>query len=443
MIKPFKNLSNRNIKELTSIFNPENNPIQDTYKLPGVLYNNLIKDYNSPTMFEKHVIKLSNNTELYESLFYMALNFKKAAREIADFMIKEPNIGKLDTMFFTLTYMYRQSIELIMKALVFKLITDENKQKEFIKQISHDLEKIIEYIELQTNIPHSESSLFIWLKNFLTNISEFDRASDSFRYPFRIKRNSALKTYKFEYVFKKRKDICIVKLVNKFELAFDIFHKAYTLSKEGFSSYMKNESIHKKYSSEFLEEDGYYYAKSVIGHEYNQSDMHLYVYSYRTSADYLFDLTLKNIRDNKENLSDIYHLPICYLYRNAIELALKDLCITSLPNTDALKAIYNKKHNLESMWNYIKQKYVLNLKYEIPEDHKMEIDKVLTLIHTGDPTSSKFRYPFDQSLNRYYPNDSRIHLGYDYYSLQYCLDIIEGLTDTTRDFIDNMETYHS
>lgn len=240
---------------------------------------------------------LSNQQNLAKDFHTMAWHFKTAAREAAEYMISGEDIGKLDTVFFSVASMYRQSLELILKALAFQKITVQQDQIQFIKEVSHDLITIFDKVMFNVNTVGA----FDWLKEFLFNVSQIDRASDAFRYPFRIKKCYKTGQYVFDYVFKERKDICLVKLINKFEIAFALIDELYKL---GDSNEVANDNLvlsecYKEYSSEFLEEGGDYYAKSVIGHGYNQSEIYVYVQAYTKSADYLYKKALE--ANNSEN----------------------------------------------------------------------------------------------------------------------------------------------
>lgn len=442
MPNPFQNLSKRKFRKLADIFYLRDKSRIEGYRLPFVVYEKLLQDYKTYDLFEKHLITITHENDISKDFYNMALHFKKAARESAEFLVKDSEIGKLDTVFFSVAYMYRQSIELAMKAHVFQLIEDETEQKKFMNDVGHDLISIFEiiesYLEEQISIQYS------WLKELLFNVSKIDRASDSFRYPFRITKDIFLNKYEFEYVFKERKDICLIKLINKFEIAFALIEELYKLNdfNSGGSTDNFNSAIYKDYSAEFLEEGGHYYAKSVIGYEYNKSEIYLYVHAYRKSADYLYKKALDTMdSDNDSELAATFYFPICYLYRNAIELALKNLCFLSSENNEALEVIHGKKHKLESIWKHIKKSYPLKFNFDIPLKYKEEIDKALKIIHEADPTSSKFRYPIDKNLE-YYQNNSQLHLAFDYYHLRHCLEIIEALFYHTQDCVDNLEMYY-
>lgn len=54
------------------------------------------------------------------------------------------NIGKLDTYFFSVAYLYRHSLELILKAIGFKYIQAKQDRQAFIKDTFHNLHNLLQ-----------------------------------------------------------------------------------------------------------------------------------------------------------------------------------------------------------------------------------------------------------------------------------------------------------
>ena len=77
----------------------------------------------------------------------------QAVHKITKFILyaEHPDIGKLDTYFFSIAFLYRHCIELGLKATGYEFILDME-----------------------------------WLRKYLADLSQKDRDSDSFRYPFHI-----------------------------------------------------------------------------------------------------------------------------------------------------------------------------------------------------------------------------------------------------------------
>ena len=51
------------------------------------------------------------------------------------------DIAKRDLWYFAMVYLYRQSIELLLKANIFKIVISENDRKSIIGDIRHDLKQ--------------------------------------------------------------------------------------------------------------------------------------------------------------------------------------------------------------------------------------------------------------------------------------------------------------
>src|SRR5262245_12930551 len=115
-----------------------------------------------------------------------------------------------------------------------------------------------------------------------------------------------------------------------------------------------------------------------------------YAEGYRLAA----DLLVQHVSDTKSN-QDFLIYPIVFLYRQAIEVALKYLLLTGSQLLD-LKPVIPNQHRLVPLW---KQCRVI-LERVWPEGPKEELDAVGEVLHQfdgRDPVSTVFRYPVDTS----------------------------------------------
>ncbi len=96
---------------------------------------------------------------------------------------------KKDFWLFGIVYLYRQSLELLLKSISFKYLTDLDDRKEFIGKVRHHLKDA--YDEISIMVKKDGISLIErenkWLDKYLTDISKLDEQSDMFRYPFNFK----------------------------------------------------------------------------------------------------------------------------------------------------------------------------------------------------------------------------------------------------------------
>lgn len=81
------------------------------------------------------IITVKNSDNLETEFYLYSKNFHYAADQISDNLLtiaaKNNDIGKLDTWFFAIIYLYRQSLELILKAIILKNIEDQQGRKKY------------------------------------------------------------------------------------------------------------------------------------------------------------------------------------------------------------------------------------------------------------------------------------------------------------------------
>lgn len=353
---------------------------------------------------EKNIINLKNSLNLDIEFFDYAKKFNQSANILANFLLNESNIRTLDYYFFSTTFLYRHSIELILKAIGFKYIKNIEDRKKFIESTFHNLSAILIYVKLyiQTEINQNYDA-YLWLDELLKNINDIDKASDSFRYPFSIKKeknddiflNMENKNYDIYPLFIKQTHINFKNLVYKMNIAFEII-ECYFNKNNKVSNQFKN------YNPIFLETGGSYYHQSVVGYSYNINDFYPYVVAYIESANYLYSYFLQNT-----NSKEIIFMPMCYLYRNGIELLLKQFIFeeSSLNFQTKLKKMKNKKHSIKGLWNVIEPDILKNI-----NNIDKNINKYIDELHNLDIEASKFRYPADKNLKFYFENEKKLDM---------------------------------
>lgn len=190
----------------------------------------------------------------------------------------------------------------------------------FVKDTFHNLSEIFREIESHVeSITSKDDEMLEWLKKFLADISIKDKESDSFRYPFNIvticepRFGDDLRKYELRRVFEEQTHIDLLKFANKLEIAYTIL-----------DSYYCEESLEVKEYREFkpilIEEGGHYFAQCVVGYSYRRQDFYPYTKAYIETGSFIKEFIEKNPVDK-----DTLFLPMCYLYRNGIELGLKEV----------------------------------------------------------------------------------------------------------------------
>lgn len=340
---------------------------------------------------ESKLVDIQNSISLSEDFYTYAKNFKNAGWKVAHEMVKGANIAKLDYMFFPLAFLYRHSIELILKAIAFKYIKGKGDRIAFLKDTFHNLSTLLERIEdfiKPTLINDKERHQ--WLKLLLESMNNIDKESDSFRYPFSIVEDKYSNVkYRAKYFFEKQTHIDLEKLVNKMEIAFNILDTYYLENIEIDDKY-------KEYSAFFLEEGGDYYGQSVIGFGYNKSDMYIYINAYQKSADFLFN---ESMAVREEMIGNFF--PLCYLYKNSLELSLKDIILVTYPPQQGLEKIYKLKHNVLKLWRCIGKDILKHANKSESDPYFIHIKDAIKKIHEFDANADRFRYPIGKKLNYY------------------------------------------
>jgi hypothetical protein len=104
-------------------------------------------------------------------------------------------------------------------------------------------------------------------------------------------------------------------------------------------------------------------------------------------------------------------MPMCYLYRNAIELGLKRIIIEDSSTIDtekALKICKKKKHSILGLYNSIKPE--LDAHDNGTDTTLQDVYKYINSFHDIDTTSDKFRYPCDNDLNVHFKDSTKLDI---------------------------------
>jgi hypothetical protein len=355
------------------------------------------------TKNEDNSVTLFSSGNIIDDFLKYSNGYKESADLLIKYLIKTEEISKLDTYFFPITYLYRQSIELIMKAIFFDQNHDEVMRESFLYNTKHDLlliwEKIVPYLKNEIRV---NKDLLDWINKSLTDISKFDKHSDVFRYP---------NTKELELFFKEEKRYDLRTLAEN-------MHSIYMFFKNFFEDDPcsdLDEIISRK--PKVFVEGGSYYEFAHVGWSSDiEYHFHKYIKGYKECADILVENVLYI---EKKKVSYDMTFPICFLYRNLLELIIKDILInySSLNITKIKKTLNNKKHKLIGLWNRIKKDIS-----EVPhdeEDKTLEyVENYLEEFHQMDVRSDKFRYPINFNMENHFKSSKNI----DIKNLTICLD---------------------
>lgn len=401
----------------------------------------------------KYLVLINAPKDIPREFYSYSKKFNFAAHLITEYLLEteRPDIGQLDTYFFSLAFLYRHSIELGLKAIGFKYIQEREARKSFVTRTFHDLREILREVEKVATylIPNEER---VWLQEYFTDISLIDKESDSFRYPFHIYWKDDIwgisGNFEIKRVFEKQTHIDLVKFANKFEAAYEIIEKWYAQNENGAEEW-------KELFPKFIEEGGEYYGQSVVGYGYRRDDFYPYTRAYQETANYL-KWYMKNETDRgNHSINELLFMPMCYLYRNCVELNLKAIWFEETGESfqKRCEVLLDRKHSIEGLWKKI-EPYILE--YAENEDDKEYpgiVGEYCIQIHRIDTDASKFRYPVTKNLDFYFKNNKRFDFIYvgDFFEavnnaldgLDYCLnDKNQIKAEMEAEYRSEMESYY-
>lgn len=172
----------------------------------------------------EHIVTIANSGDLEIDFYIYAQNFYEAAENVTHYLMEEAaknqDIAKLDLWCYSMIYLYRQSLELLLKASIFQTITNNIDRKRVISNIRHDLKQAYEKIIEIKGLTIGDNKNAKWLMEYLSNISFIDRKSDMFRYPFGNNR---------ELLFKKQTSISLVAIYDNMNKAYSIIKDIYDM----------------------------------------------------------------------------------------------------------------------------------------------------------------------------------------------------------------------
>jgi hypothetical protein len=374
------------------------------------------------------IVKVKNSDNLETEFYLYSKNFHCAADQITDYLLAIPvennDVGKLDTWFFAIIYLYRQSLELILKAIVFSNITDEQERIQSLKDVKHDLIKCFHFIVKNLNVGQIHKMLvnLKWLEEFLDDISSMDRQSDMFRYPF---------NHEMETFFKEQTHVDIFLVKQNLNTAYHILCDLFARDFSG--------NAYELHVPKLIIDSEAYYRQSVIGYKFSHYDFYPFIKGYQESANLLKANMLNDMN------RDILFLPMCYLYRNTIELGLKKILIEGcgIPHQEALSIINDKKHSVLGLWRKIKYEAEKHANAPDGDTTIADAENYIIQLHGLDSDSTKFRYPINMNLQCHFRKEKKFsveNISACFNELIAFLNGVDGMLEEVRQWEAEMET---
>lgn len=343
-------------------------------------------------------IAIRNKSDVHLEFIRYSSDYFTAAEEIINYLetVNQTNdYSTLNTWFFAFTYLLRHSLELSLKATLIKY---DVPLSDIITSMRHNLS--IGFYMLNQKISSLDKSNpnCIWLQRYLNNISEIDAESDMFRYPF---------NNKMERFFDGPREYDYIAIYENAERARQIL---IALNKERLQDYTN------KYNHApcLLIEGGDLSLQAVVEYDFSNQHFYPYIRAYTESANHL--LTLINQSTDFKCL----FLPMCYLFRNSIELELKRLFILGTYLNNQACGLRKYKHKLLKLWRAALptiEEYSNTPENDLALAH---CEKYIEQLNNWDGCSSTFRYPINKKGEFFFKRERR----YNYNNVGQCFNDI-------------------
>ncbi len=153
-------------------------------------------------------------------------------------------------------------------------------------------------------------------------------------------------------------------------------------------------------------------------------------YQYVCAADALVQETVDDT-----SLLDVYVSPLCYLYRLAVELFLKDLFWQSHFLAHGERKLPKMTHNLSELWKKLSAdaQAVLGPAFPLSMQDTNLLKQLLVQIEDHDPRSDAFRFPFDAKGNRSHPSLRHVNVRSLSKNVHQAVDLLGNLKELVMD----------
>lgn len=155
-----------------------------------------------------------------------------------------------------------------------------------------------------------------------------------------------------------------------------------------------------------------------------------YIDGYKKGADTLVEYSLSMLKEGRIDVADTYVFPICFMYRQFVELALKSIYVIYSGDDDVTqeKNIKRVSHDLTKIWAIVRP---IIEKNSLAEDDIDIAEDYVSQMHEYEKTSFEFRYPTEKNGNMIHEKwkyldlvnlKERMEAFYNYY-----IDVFESL----------------
>ncbi|EES49259.1 hypothetical protein NE172_06905 [Clostridium botulinum] len=354
--------------------------------------------------FQINIKWSKNNTKDY---WQLADNYFNCAYEICKEVVESGHDNvKSDMWFLPSIYMFRQSIELAIKALICRIFTLKSQVQGIFLDCKHNLYKLYEvYIQSEEN--YLNKSELKWIKDYLYDLEIVDKNSDLFRFPFN---DDFLTNYKDKF-------LDIEYIGNNLLQCYSLIRMC--LDKGNDSDIIE---FDKDRIPQFLQLARHGIGNCYLWDSIFSDGFHKQVVGYSEAAEFLFCKC-----DNITNKEKAY--PLLFLLRNLLELGLKRMFYKTIEHGVPKKTFDNKRKShllYKELWKNVRPmiEYYSNGRgdnFSIINTVEEKLKEISTIDKNGD----MFRYPTSYSME-YKFNDKNIDLKNIFQYMQSIFNFLDG-----------------
>lgn len=369
---------------------------------------------------EKSTVTIKWSHNCFDDYKLLAYQFYECGyRTFEEVIGSEQDNVKSDMWFLTGIFLARHSIELGLKALLCRVLTRKRDIEDAFEECCHDVSMLFHKysdIGIEKCLSSEEEE---WLIKYFDSLEEVDRKSDMFRFPFED-----------EFLSKYRD-----KFLNNVAVAENLL-QANALVKKCIErgSVLKGDEFNNKLIPEF-----FVFASNGLGNcylwqEISDEGFPVKVIGYSEVIDFVYQ------NKNIANEDKLY--PLIFMFRNLIELCLKQLFYIQVDNGVPLKVFKTKRKShliKKDLWKNIKPVIV---KYATAAGANLKmvdiVEKLLEEISKLDKNGDNFRYPTSYSLE-YRFDDKRLDISNVYIYLKAIINFL----DCCDSMLDEIAYYES
>ena len=317
---------------------------------------------------------------------------------------------KSDMWFLAAIFLVRQSIELGLKSLICRVCHKKPDIQSCFETYKHDLHGLFTFYNRKETTSYLHPIESDWLSTYLMSLEEVDRKSDMFRFPFD---DVFLKRYRNKFLDN-------VALANNMLIAFSLIQKCIECQNAEPDSV-----INETFPPEFFVFSSHGIGNCYLWQGLFDDGFHVKVEGYISVIDFIYN------NHSIELKTKAY--PLLFLFRNSIELCLKQLLYSRIDDGALWKQFKSKSRSHlinRDLWVNIRP---LILKYGGQSSNDialMEIvDNRISFLSSIDKKGDMFRYPTSYSLE-YRFDQQTFDMQNIYLYLKGVLNFLEACEDS-------------